>query len=98
MSEIMKTLADNYKLGIGVLTGVAISVYILISVLSLVRVYKIKGKVTLWGMIPVVHLFLFLVGIKLPEKKIKPKKPVTDDKDSASVEEDYLDEVIDDIF
>lgn len=78
ISEIMAVLSDNYKIGIGVSTGIVVIIYALISIFSIRRVYKVKGKVTAWGMIPIVHIFLFLTGVKLPEKKVKIKKEETD--------------------
>ena len=68
-SEIMVKLSDNYKVGIGIGTGIVVVLYISVSVFSIRRVYKYKGYVSLKGMIPIVHLFLFLVGRGKPKKK-----------------------------
>ena len=40
MSDVMAYLAESYKLWIGVISGVFITTYILISVLGLVKRYK----------------------------------------------------------
>ena len=79
LAELMAKLSENYKIGIGVGTGIVVVVYILISIFAIRRVYKYKGYIALKGMIPVIHLFLFLVGVG----SNKPKKEKQGSADSA---------------
>ena len=69
--ENMAWLSDNYRIGIGVISGIVILIYILITVFAIRHVYKKKGYIAIKGTIPILHLFLFLVG---REKKVKPKR------------------------
>lgn len=66
MQDFMKYWADNYQLGIGIITGVLVIIYILVSIFSIRVRRKRKGDISLLGMIPLFHIALFFMG--------KPKK------------------------
>lgn len=64
MSEIMAELATNYQLGIGISSGVMIVAYILISIFAIRKYRKVKGIVSILGMIPIVNIFLLFTRKK----------------------------------
>lgn len=71
MNETMQYWADNYQLGIGLLTGILILVYTAISVGAILLYRYRKGYVSVLGVIPVVQIGLYFMG---KQKKEKPKK------------------------
>jgi len=89
-SELMAFLADNTRWGIGIATFIVVTAYITISISAIKRVYKYKGRVTAWGMIPVIHIFLFLTGVhfQLPKKKAKPKKEEKQKKENTETKQE----------
>lgn len=61
MSELMVNLAENYQWGIGISSGVLIITYILISVFAIIRMYKMKDKIMISAVFPIIHIiYLFL--------------------------------------
>lgn len=80
MSVVMAYLAETYKIWIGVISGVLIVTYILISVLGLVKRYKYFKDVPLAGVFPFYHIrYLFSKGRKAKEDKIAMSKEVIED-------------------
>jgi hypothetical protein len=80
MSVVMAYLAETYKIWIGVISGVFIATYILISVLGLVKRYKYFKDVPLAGVFPLYHIrYLFSKGRKAKEDKIAMSKEVIED-------------------
>lgn len=92
MSELMANLAENYQMGIIIISAIFILIYALICIFSIRRVYKLQGVISLMGMIPLVNIFLLFKGRK------KPKKNLTSVKKDANLESDSKDDIIDDIF
>ena len=60
----MAKLAEHYQLGIGVATGVLIAVYVVVSIFAIRKRRSVRGDISLMGMIPIVHIFLFFSGRK----------------------------------
>lgn len=89
MSSIMATLAENYKLGILGISAVLIGVYVFISVLTILRIFKNKGYVSLAGVVPIVNLILYI-----REKGISKKNNTMGDGNST-LDDDYI---IEDMF
>jgi Mn2+/Fe2+ NRAMP family transporter len=63
----MATLAENYLIGIGVTTGIVVVAYVLISIFAIRKRRKVKGDVSILGMIPIIHIALLFSGVKLPK-------------------------------
>lgn len=85
MKEMMASLAENYQLGIGVITGVLVVIYITISVLAIVKRRKVYSNVSVLGMIPFYNITFFFSA----KKKAKEDKKALDALNQ---------EVIEDIF
>lgn len=72
-------LAENYKIGIGVATGVAVLVYVGISLLMFFKARKFGKDVSVCAMIPLWHIKYAFLGVSFkpkskPAKSIKPKE------------------------
>lgn len=74
MKEMMATLAENYQLGIGVITGILVIMYITISVLAIIKRRKVYGNVSVLGMIPFYNITFFFSA----KKKAKEDKKALD--------------------
>lgn len=85
MSEIMLSLANNYRLGIGVISAVLIILYLVVSILAIRKYRTVYGDFSVACMIPVVGFILFLIAV-LKDKKSKPNSQGTND------------EIVEDIF
>lgn len=68
MPAIMLSLAENYQWGIGIISGVIIAIYITISIISMMKVRKRKGIISIACMIPIVNIF-FLFNFNKSSKK-----------------------------
>lgn len=79
MSKVMAMLADNYLIGIGVTTGVVVVIYILISIFAIRKRRKVKGDISIIGMIPIIHIALFFSGVKLPKSGKVVKDEIIED-------------------
>lgn len=93
MNETMQYWADNYQLGIGLITGILILVYTVISVGAILLYRYRKGYVSVLGVIPVVQIGLYFMGKpkkEKPKKKQKTKNGVSDTNTEVK-EEDFDD-------
>ena len=62
MSEIMAKLAENYQIGIGVTSGILIVIYVVVSIFAIIKRRKLRGYVSVLGMIPFFNISLFFKG------------------------------------
>lgn len=92
MSEIMLKLATHYRIGISVISGVLIVIYTVLSIMSVRRFYLAKGKISLWGMIPLIQLKYFLPS-KKKTSEVEGKNTSTNDDIDAIFEDDLLDDI-----
>lgn len=76
MSDTMAMLAENYKLGIGITSGVLILAYILVSIFALLKYKKVRGGISYRGMLPLVNIFMLFVKEKKAEV---PEEVIIDD-------------------
>lgn len=83
MADTMKTLADNYTVGIAVTAGVIILIYVVISIFTLLRRRKYKGDISLLCMIPIVNVVVFF----LAKKGIKSKVEATSEEETLAVDD-----------
>lgn len=67
-------LSDNYMIGIGVITGVISLVYILISILIILKAKKCQVGMACLGMIPFVRIIGYFVKIHSYKKQQKLEK------------------------
>lgn len=85
MTDTMKTLADNYIVGIAVTAGIIILIYVAVSIFTLLRRRKYKGDISLLCMIPLVNVVVFFLAKKGTKSKVE-----------TTPEEEVL--AVDDIF
>lgn len=89
-SETMAWLAENYKLGIGLSSGLVILIYIVLSVLAIKHLYKVRGYILVRGTLPVIHVFFLFAK---PKKKKVVVKKSDDKKEDESSDDDLLKDI-----
>lgn len=83
MADTMKTLADNYIVGIAVSAGIIILIYVAVSIFTLLRRRKYKGDISLLCMIPLVNVVVFF----LAKKGTKSKVETTPEEEALAVDD-----------
>lgn len=83
MADTMKTLADNYIVGIAVTAGIIILIYVAVSIFTLLRRRKYKGDISLLCMIPLVNVVVFF----LAKKGTKSKVETTSEEEALAVDD-----------
>jgi hypothetical protein len=83
MADTMKTLADNYIVGIAVTAGIIILIYVAVSIFTLLRRRKYKGDISLLCMIPLVNVVVFF----LAKKGTKSKVETTPEEEALAVDD-----------
>lgn len=75
-NETMYWLAENYRIGIGVSTGIVVLMYVCISILVLLKSRKMGVNVSIGAMIPIWHFKYLIQGVLMNrELKIVHKPP-----------------------
>ena len=67
-------LANNYMIGIGVITGVLGVLYILVSIMIILKAKKWNVGMVCWGMIPFVRIIVYFVATHKNKKQYKLEK------------------------
>lgn len=75
-NETMYWLAENYRIGVGVSTGIVVLMYVCISILVLLKSRKMGVNVSIGAMIPIWHFKYPIQGVLMNrEPKIICKPP-----------------------
>lgn len=67
-------LADNYMIGIGVITGILGVLYILVSLMIILKAKKWNVGMVCWGMVPFIRVIVYFAATHKNRKQYKLEK------------------------